>query len=306
MPADPNTIAAATDGINQVANTISTNDMNRRTQRFAREMYDKQRAHALQDWNTQNAYNSPAAQMQRLKDAGLNPNLVYGNGADATASQMPRQADTPSWNPDTPRINYSAQNALSNYYDTQFRQAQTNNLAVQKTLMEQQAINTAAQTAATLAGTAKTKVETSTLSELQSTTIAAARANLQKILSDTKYTQDENRRKEELQPTTVKQAVNNEIQQRLTQSKTVAETRSIMQGIENMRKEGALKQIEIDIRKTGGNPNDPYWQKKIIQLVEEFIKPSSNNNKSNQRGVLGPWSKDVPKWMKEIEKFSPY
>lgn len=32
---------------------------------------------ALQDWNMQNAYNTPAQQMQRFKEAGLNPNLIY-------------------------------------------------------------------------------------------------------------------------------------------------------------------------------------------------------------------------------------
>lgn len=32
-------------------------------------------------WNAQNAYNTPAAQMQRLKEAGLNPMLVYGSGS---------------------------------------------------------------------------------------------------------------------------------------------------------------------------------------------------------------------------------
>lgn len=31
-------------------------------------------------WNMNNAYNDPSAQMQRLKAAGLNPNLVYGSG----------------------------------------------------------------------------------------------------------------------------------------------------------------------------------------------------------------------------------
>lgn len=32
-------------------------------------------------WNMNNAYNTPAAQMQRLRAAGLNPNLVYGSGS---------------------------------------------------------------------------------------------------------------------------------------------------------------------------------------------------------------------------------
>ena len=32
-----------------------------------------------QMWNATNQYNSPAQQMQRFRDAGLNPNLVYGS-----------------------------------------------------------------------------------------------------------------------------------------------------------------------------------------------------------------------------------
>jgi ABC-type molybdate transport system substrate-binding protein len=40
-------------------------------------------------WNASNYYNSPEQQMQRLKDAGLNPNLVYGNGSVVGNSSSP-------------------------------------------------------------------------------------------------------------------------------------------------------------------------------------------------------------------------
>ena len=30
-------------------------------------------------WNKTNEYNSPSAQLARLREAGLNPNLLYGN-----------------------------------------------------------------------------------------------------------------------------------------------------------------------------------------------------------------------------------
>lgn len=39
-------------------------------------------------WNMQNAYNTPKAQMQRLKDAGLNPALMYGKGNVGNAMQL--------------------------------------------------------------------------------------------------------------------------------------------------------------------------------------------------------------------------
>lgn len=43
----------------------------------------------LDMWNRQNEYNSPVQQMQRLKDAGLNPNLMYGQGNVGNASSLP-------------------------------------------------------------------------------------------------------------------------------------------------------------------------------------------------------------------------
>lgn len=42
----------------------------------------------LEFWNLQNAYNTPSAQMQRLADAGLNPNLMYGQGNTGNAVNL--------------------------------------------------------------------------------------------------------------------------------------------------------------------------------------------------------------------------
>lgn len=44
---------------------------------------------AMQAWNMQNDYNSPANQVQRLRDAGLNPNLFYNMGDTGNASSAP-------------------------------------------------------------------------------------------------------------------------------------------------------------------------------------------------------------------------
>lgn len=50
----------------------------------AKNAYQRQ----LDFWNKQNEYNLPANQMQRLEAAGLNPNLVYGNGATTMSAQL--------------------------------------------------------------------------------------------------------------------------------------------------------------------------------------------------------------------------
>lgn len=43
------------------------------------------RKNALEDWNRVNVYNAPKQQMQRYQDAGLNPNLIYGQQNNAPA-----------------------------------------------------------------------------------------------------------------------------------------------------------------------------------------------------------------------------
>lgn len=44
---------------------------------------------SIEEWNRQNLYNSPEAQMARFKAAGLNPNLIYGQGNAGNASSPP-------------------------------------------------------------------------------------------------------------------------------------------------------------------------------------------------------------------------
>lgn len=50
---------------------------------------DQANAHEIDMWNLQNAYNTPAAQMERFKEAGLNPMLAYTQGSNGNASSAP-------------------------------------------------------------------------------------------------------------------------------------------------------------------------------------------------------------------------
>ena len=55
--------------------------------------------HEIDMWNRQNAYNTPAEQMKRFKEAGLNPNLMYGQGSSGNANSKPQtiQQDQHDW-----------------------------------------------------------------------------------------------------------------------------------------------------------------------------------------------------------------
>lgn len=46
---------------------------------YNKQLQDYVYGQNLEQWNRENAYNTPAAQMQRFKGAGLNANLIYGS-----------------------------------------------------------------------------------------------------------------------------------------------------------------------------------------------------------------------------------
>lgn len=64
----------------------------KRQREFQKEMASTAYQRDMEMWQKANEYNTPQQQMARLKDAGLNPNLVYGNGSVVgnTTQQTPK------------------------------------------------------------------------------------------------------------------------------------------------------------------------------------------------------------------------
>lgn len=77
--------AALITGLAGLASGIASNafGQSNATKSFERqkELMRLQNQYAVENWSRENTYNTPQAQMQRLKAAGLNPNLVYGSGS---------------------------------------------------------------------------------------------------------------------------------------------------------------------------------------------------------------------------------
>lgn len=65
----------------------------------SKEMAEYQYSKDLEQWERANQYNAPIMQMQRFKDAGLNPHLIYGQGNPGnTATTLPKyQAPRPNY-----------------------------------------------------------------------------------------------------------------------------------------------------------------------------------------------------------------
>lgn len=90
--------------------SLKTKSMREKDQR-AHEiaMLDKQYEQNVALWNMQNAYNLPSAQIQRLKDAGINPQFFNGDSGNAGSSPSP--------------IDYSSQRAPYSTSEAEFAMA---------------------------------------------------------------------------------------------------------------------------------------------------------------------------------------
>ena len=96
-----------------------------------KEMAEYAYSRDLEQWERANLYNAPTQQMARLREAGLNPAMIYGSGgAKTTAAQLPKyQAPRAEYKADAP--NLGALNMLGMYQDFALKSAQIDNVKAQ-------------------------------------------------------------------------------------------------------------------------------------------------------------------------------
>lgn len=105
-------IAAAGGPVQTLANTAATLWINQQSQNWQEKMYNRQYLDNIALWKMQNEYNSPSAQRERLKQANLNPALMYGgSGGGGVAASQPQSAKAGN-----PAFNVPKMDALQQYY----------------------------------------------------------------------------------------------------------------------------------------------------------------------------------------------
>lgn len=163
-----------------------TNDKNMELAKYqnAWQAQENEKAYQrnLEMWNLQNAYNSPTQQMARLRTAGLNPNLVYGNGVTGNSA-----GSTPQYQPaDIKRAelspyrgwNQGLSDAVSNFLAYRSNRAQVENMEAQNSLIRQQAATEATRQANIAASTARSEFDLSQANRLKDVSVSMAEAQM--------------------------------------------------------------------------------------------------------------------------------
>lgn len=285
MPLDPATAAAITSTIDNASSIIATQNINKRTRKWNEEQYNKQRQHALMDWEMQNAYNSPQQQMERLKAAGLNPHLVYGNGAEAMSNQAPRSTDTQSWKPDVPQINTSS--GLMAGYDIQQKQAQTDNIKELTKVAQQEQTLKMIQAWSQITNTKTAEFDLSQKQRLSDLVVSQAEANLQKTKADTEFTLDGNDRAAAQNAATLKQAAENILTSRLGRAKTRSEIDHIKQQIKNLQSDNELKKFDTNLKSLGIQPGDNMFLRILAQWLKSGNLPGKDSQMLKEKAEEG-------------------
>lgn len=107
------------------------------------KLAEQARQHDVSMWERTNQYNTPQMQMQRFKEAGLNPNLIYGQGSEGNASQAPKAPIPEVQNELASLSQMSALPVISMYQDWRVKNAQIDNLEAQAAATKQNAALTA-------------------------------------------------------------------------------------------------------------------------------------------------------------------
>ncbi|QCS37345.1 DNA pilot protein [Tortoise microvirus 89] len=263
-------IAAGASALSAGGQIYAAGKMNKKTREWNEKMYGQQRADALADWRMQNEYNSPAAQMQRLKAAGLNPNLVYNDGATHTAAAV-RSTDSKSWNPTTPDIaglSSAAIQGIQAYQDITLQQEQVKNMEAQRRNMALDSILKSAELASKQITNARGQLELAKARDLYDTSISTANEELRAMRTGTDIRISEEARRAALHAPNLITAIERAMMAG-EQRKSEPVRRDLMRAqIENLRSTNVLQALEIKLREKGLSYNDSLVARFLSRLVD--------------------------------------
>ena len=254
--------------LNNNANQKAVEAQNRGNMELAKYQNDRN----MELWNMQNSYNAPSAQMARYKEAGLNPNLIYGSGSSAGVAPPPPKTEAPQ---------------LQAYSRNDFGLAQASETALSSMLSVQQLENLKAQNAAVKASANKTNLEAAGL------VISNSRNDiLRRIAEETQESVIEG-----IITDTRTKNLRNDIGQIDFQAKNLslkiakdlydagmpiataqAKLSQIETSVANMKQNMDFAKFEQDLKRIGIYPGDQLWERILGRVVEGLFGGNAIKN----------------------------
>lgn len=276
-----------------VLSAVSNANANKKSQQFAKDMYAQQRKDALADVAAQNEYNSPRSVMQRYRDAGLNENLIYGNGTNAE-SAAPRASSPGSYSPQANKWDLSGVgNSIASYYSIKSQQADLDRTAKMLGIMDEQKKLLSAQTVKTLSEADLKNFDFNMKKEMSdaiantiaaNSGIASARNTIlgvqRDIALDTKGAQ-------------ISKIISEAAQAKSNINLTEKQIEKLSTDIDNAVKDGRLKDVQILLSNNGINQGDPWYMR-----IMGTILGSAGMNLSNTGKFLDAVKQDTKKRIK--------
>lgn len=267
-------IAAGASLLGSGINAMSQGSLNRKTRRWNEKMYGLQRGDALADWQMMNEYNSPEAQMERLQQAGLNPNLVYGGGATTEGATV-RSTNMDSWRPQAVQLDPSQ--AVLGYANMTAKDAQTDNVKAATDVAKQEAALKAVQITAQLIGIDKSKVgierdkfNLSQAQKLADVSLESAAEQLRKVKAEGTMITNSDERAAAQNAQSLRKGLEEILNLREQRAKTKAEVDMIQTQKRNVMQDYDLKQLDIDLKRLGIQPSDNVFLRIIGRLLESM------------------------------------
>ncbi|AZL82804.1 DNA pilot protein [Apis mellifera associated microvirus 59] len=287
VPLIPVAAAAATLG-SGIFSGLSNRSANKDTLAFQEDLYNKQRRDALADRDFENDYNSPQNQMARLKSAGLNPNLVYGNGSAVNTSAAVRPSSGGSYQARPVNFAGAAADTLLTYTDMKMKDAQLSNLEEQNNVLKQEAMlkamkvvetDSSARLKGLQADTAGQKLNY--IDEIQKASIENIRSSTDRNVASTKLALSQQEINAANSAQSIRESAERILSMREQRANTIQERDAIRERINNLRTDNTLKQLHVEMRKQGIEPGDAIW----VRLVAALVGGETGNDLSKMLGL---------------------
>lgn len=255
--------------INSLFGSSSQSKANKANMQLAQYSYEQQKQMAetayqrdIEMMDRYNAYNAPAAQMERLASAGLNPNLVYGSGNVAGNQSGQVKYQPPKYEAPTMKAytgwNLGISDAVQVAMQGRMQRAQVSNMEAQNDYIKQQAVSEGFKQANMAASTARSQFDLGLAKELKETSVQAAKANLDKIHNENTKIGTEvalNMARAALIP----------LQKELTK----AQMEQVVVSTARLRQEMDFARFEQDLKRIGIYPNDPLWARILSRIWKD-------------------------------------